>query len=126
MDVIRPDVEILMGGVVGGDHVEPAGARLAAVVVADGGRKHTAGGGHMGQLHLSGTGQHMTDLRPVDQVIALKERHAGKILKGRADKIVLSVCLTNAGIGVKAGDNRVLIAHDTPPYSALMTTIAAQ
>lgn len=100
MDVIRPDVEVLMGGVVGGDHVEPA------VVVADGGRKHTAGGGHMGQLHLSGTGQHMTDLRPVDQVIALKERHAGEILKGRADKIVLSVCLTNAGIGVKAGDNR--------------------
>ena len=115
-DIIRPDVEVLVGGVVGGDHVEAAGARLAAIMIADSGRKHAAGGGHMGQLHLGGPGQHMADLIPVDQVIALKERHAGKILKGRADQIVLPIRLTDAGIGIKAGKNRVFVAHFHHPF----------
>ena len=65
----------------------------------------------MGQLHLRGAGQHMTNLTPVDQVVALKQRHAWEILKGRGDQIILPVGLANAGVGIKAGDDRILITH---------------
>ena len=44
--VVGIHIEVLMGGVVGGDHVEPP------VVEADSGGKHSPAGGHIRQMHL--------------------------------------------------------------------------
>jgi len=49
------------------------------------------------------------DLPPVDQVAALKHRHAGKVLEGAGDQVVVLADADHAGVGVKTGQHGVAV-----------------
>src|SRR5205807_1796347 len=51
--------------------------------------------------------EHAAELRPVDQVAAVKDRNAGEPSEGRVDQIVIVADAADAGIGIKAGEDRV-------------------
>ena len=105
MNVIGPHIEILIGGGIGGRHVE------AAIVVTDGGRKDTAGAAGISQCDLGRPGQYMADLCPVHQVPALKQRDAGKIVEAAADHVIYPVHETHAGVRVKAPEYGIFVSH---------------
>ena len=105
-DIIRIHIKVLLGGIVVGHHVE------SALMETDGGGKYAAGAVDVLQHDLTFSCQHMPDLCPVYQIVAFKERYAGKILKRTAYKIEFAVCGANAGIRVKSLDNGIVISHN--------------
>jgi hypothetical protein len=46
----------------------------------------------------------MANLLPVNQILAVKNRHAGKIFKRAGNEIIIVAHAANARIGIKAGD----------------------
>ena len=105
MNVIGIYIEIFLGGIVVGHHVE------TALVETDGGGKHAAGAVDILQHNLTFPGENMSNLRPVYQIDTFKKGNPREELEGTADKIKMSVCRTDAWIGIKAFDDGILIAH---------------
>ena len=50
----------------------------------------------------------MTDLIPVDQVAAVKDRQSRKIFKGRGDQIIIFANPANGRIGVTTREDRIV------------------
>ena len=88
----------------------------------DGGRVYAAVRARSFQRQLALPGEHMTDLGPVDQVPALKQGHAGEVLEGTAHHVVPAIRLTDAGVRVEPGYNRIVVSHmysfPRPPAAA--------
>ena len=49
----------------------------------------------------------MPDLPPVDEIAAMKDGHAGKVLKGRCDQVIVIACAADGWVRVKAGQDRI-------------------
>ena len=113
MNVIGIYIEIFLGGIVVGYHVE------TALVETDGGSKYTAGAVDVLQHNLIFPGENMSDLRPVYQVVTFKQGNAREELEGTADKVKMSVCRADARVGIEAFDDGILIAHKISSLSCL-------
>ncbi len=75
VNVVRPDVKVFVGGIVGSHHIEPA------VVVPDSWSENASRAVYFFKSYLGFPCQRVTYLLPVDKVCALENGHAGKILK---------------------------------------------
>ena len=98
----RRHVEIARAPDVRRHHVE------RAVVVPQRRREHAARRPHLLERQLARPREHVPDLPPVDQILAVKDRHAGKILERAVDQIVVVAHAANARIGIEAREHRVL------------------
>ena len=102
--VLRRDVKIPAAGHVGRDHVE------RAVVVADRRRVDAIPHADVLQAGLRGTCDAVADLLPVDQVLAVMDRHAGEIAERAVHHVVIVAHAAHARIGVEARQDRVAVA----------------
>ena len=84
-----------------------------AIVITDGRRPDAARSPTTIQWKLTRPGQAVPDLLPVDQVAAVEDRDAGEIFEGAGDEVKIPSNAANAGVGVKAGEDRVVISHIT-------------
>ena len=105
VNIVRPDVEILMLRIIGRHKIEPS------VVKAQSWREYPAGAVDLIEVHLGGTCQRIPYLRPVHKVVAFEKRNAREIMKRACRKIVFTVCTADRRVGVKAFDNRVAVLH---------------
>jgi hypothetical protein len=96
---------------IGGNHIKHVIIR----VIPDGRGVNTPGARHAVKIELAFPGKTMADLLPVYQICGMKNRYPRKELKGTCNKIKILSLFTNAGIRVKAGDNRIVIAHNNAP-----------
>ena len=93
-----------------------------ARMVANGGRENASGTGHLRQRELAGSCQAMTNLLPVDQILAVENGNAWKILKATGDQIVVLSNPTDTGIRIEAWKHRIRIGYrffhreDTLPF----------
>ena len=114
VDIVSPDVEVLVSGVVGGHHVEPA------IYAADSRCEYSAGAVDLVQHYLALPGEDMTYLLPVHKVVALKKRHPREVLERTAYKIVFSIVLAHAGVGIKSGYDRVMVFHGDSSFLGII------
>ena len=114
VDIVSPDVEVLVSGVVGGHHVEPA------VYAADSRREYSAGAVDLVQHYLALPGEDIACLLPVHKVVALKKRHPREVLERTAYKIVFSIVLAHAGVGIKSGYDRVMVFHGDSSFLGII------
>jgi hypothetical protein len=59
------------------------------------------------QVHLGLPGQYMSYRRPVNQILAMEDRDAGKILKRAVNQIVIIIYADYTWIWIVAGDHGV-------------------
>lgn len=104
---------------VGGDHVE------CAVMVSDCGRKYAAGDGLAVQRQLRRAIQHVPQLFPVDEIAAVKQRHARKIGKAGGHEIKVVVHAADGRIGIEAGKDRIdeFSAHEYPSNRMVLLSV---
>src|SRR5690606_2557556 len=116
---------------------------VTAVVVTDRGGVEPAGrlGAGEGQGQLCGAVQHVADLLPVHQVLAVEQRQSGDVLEAGAHQVVVVADPAHARIGVEPADHRVVVEvhgtcslrgagqrplrHDGRPVRAAARTAAA-
>ena len=97
------DQEIAFARHVGRDHVEHA------VIVADGGGIDAAPGAGFVQRQLRGARQAVAYLRPVHQVLAVVQGHAGEVLETAVHQVEVVAHSAHAGVGMITRDDGVLI-----------------
>lgn len=69
--------------------------------------------------YLGIAGQAVADLLPVNQVAAVIDRNARKILKAAVDKIEVPADPADAGIGMKTRNNWIAVFHRILHFSSL-------
>ena len=114
VDVVCPNVEIAAMGDIGRDHVEPP------IPITDGRRIDAAGRIRLHERELALAREDVADLRPIDQVMALEERHAGEELERAGHEIIGVADTAAAGIREKARDHGVSVLHRVPPVLFLL------
>ena len=75
------------------DHVERPG------VLADDRRENSARDSGAVELELRRPVEHGAELRPVDEILAVKDRNAGKVRERRRHEVVVVPCRTMLGSG---------------------------
>jgi len=80
-------------------------------MITDGGGPYAAGIRNGHQREFFGALQGIADVRPVDQVAAVVHRDAGKVFKCAGDQVVIIPRTADAGVGVEAGKDGILVAH---------------
>jgi hypothetical protein len=115
---VQPDGFGPLPGWISGMHVKSPSVRgisgyhvKNAVMNPEGGRPNPAGIWRFLQRDLAFPGQAMTDLPPVDQVPAVKDRHPWKILKTAGGKIKTIPDTADAWVGIKTWNDRISEFH---------------
>ena len=84
-----------------------------ALVKADRRRPHAAGVAHVQQRELLCALQAVADVRPVEEIAAVVQRQPREVLEGADHQIVVLSHAADAGVGMKAPENRVFVFHIT-------------
>src|SRR5947209_9046204 len=87
------------------DHIEDA------LMVTNGGSENAARTGHVCQRELTCSCQTMANLSPVDQITAVKDGNAWKILKAAGHQIVILPDTADTGIGVETWNHWIRIGN---------------
>src|SRR6266702_1975201 len=88
------------------DHIE------RTLMVPHGGRKNATRTGHLCQRELACSCQAMTNLSPVDQITALKDGNARKILKATRHQVVILSHTADTGIGVETWNHGIRVGNE--------------
>ena len=59
--------------------------------------------------------QAMTNLLPVDQIAAVKDRHTGEVFERTGDEVVVPANPADAGVGMESGDDWVCESDEVLP-----------
>ena len=105
VDIVCPDIKIFMCGVVRSHKIE------TSVVKPQCRRENSAGASYLVEHDLFRTCQCKTYLRPVHQIVALKQRYSGKILKRACRKVIFTVGAAYGRIRVEPLYYRISICH---------------
>ncbi|MNC50885.1 hypothetical protein D3C75_1001520 [compost metagenome] len=97
----------------GGNHVEDA------LMVPDGSRINSLGAGGAVQIQLGRPVQHMAELPPMHQVLAVEDRHTREIFEGGDHQIIVIAYPANGRVRVEAGNNRVTKSRHIGLYAPL-------
>ena len=106
--ILRADDEVAKGLGLGGDVKSP-------VVIPDHRGPDALVVVFLVHGQLAGAMDAVADLRPVDQIPAVIHGDAGEELKGAGDQVIILPHPADAGIGIEAADDGVLVLHDEPP-----------
>ena len=98
----RRDHKIATVTYVGRYHIE------CAFVVTDSRRVYSEPHARLLKRQLRGSVENVAYLLPVLEVAAVVDRHSGEIMEGRVDYVVVFAHRHHGGIGVEAGDYRVM------------------
>src|ERR1017187_3240074 len=79
-----------------------------AVVITQGRGINAAGSPGVVEVQLAFAGQAVSELPPVHQVPAVKNRNARKKFKRAVDQVIIVTDPANAWVGVKAGEDGIL------------------
>ncbi len=88
------------------DHVK------RALVVPNAGCKNASGTRRVFQRELACSCQAMTNLSPVDQITALKDGNARKILKATRREVVILSYTADTGIGVETWNHGIRVGNE--------------
>ena len=88
------------------DHIK------CTLMVPNGGRKNAPRTRHLCQRELTCSCQAMTNLSPVDQIPAMKDGNAGKILKATRHQIVILPDTADTGIRVETWNHRIRVGNE--------------
>ena len=116
-DIVCPHIKIPFAAHIGCHHIE------TAFMVTNGRSPNSLGWLAASQRQLGFPVQHTADLFPMDQVIAVKQGNAGKKLKGAGHKIIIVSHPADAGIGIKPGNNRIIIFHFLSSFCSHISVI---
>src|SRR5436305_148663 len=100
------------------DHIK------CTLMVPNGGRKNAPRTRHLCQRELTCSCQAMTNLSPVDQITAMKDGNAGKILKATRHQIVILLDTADTGIGVETWNHRIRIGNEFFHFSVLLPCLS--
>jgi hypothetical protein len=53
----------------------------------------------------------VTDLAPIDQIAAVEDGYAGKILERTGHQVVVILVAADAGVGIETGNDGIFIFH---------------
>src|SRR5258708_888609 len=102
-----------------GEHIEVTSMRdirrdqiKRALIVPNGGRKNAPRTRHLCQRELACSYQAMTNLSPLDQIMAMKDGNARKILKAAGHQIVILSHTADTGIRVETWKHRIRIGKE--------------
>ena len=105
MYIIGMDDEVAHAGYIGGGHIE------TAIVKSDGGGIDAACIVSPFKGQLAFPRQHMSDLRPVDEIPAFEERDPGEILETAAHEIIGPVRAADARIREESADDWISVCQ---------------
>jgi hypothetical protein len=103
--IVSPDIKVLLRACIGSGHIK------TPLIITDSGRKHPARAVNLVQHNLAFAGKAMPYRLPIDKILALKQRHGGKILKRAAHKIILIARPAYARVGIKTFDYGIMVSH---------------
>ena len=116
--VFRRHDEVAAGVDERADHV------VRPVVIANRRREQAARDAGAIELELRRTIEDVPQLRPVDEILALKDRQSGEVREARRDEVVVLADANHARIGVESGENRIRVPRWTDVGVAIHGIVA--